>query len=376
MKKLLFTLFLMISLAVTAQESTYEVEVQPTYVPDIPGLPVQRTIKVKQTNQQPQWNYYVPPAQPLDMGKTIAEFMADGEKARSMALANQAERQRQADAAAQRRMEYEKIAVNNPEQDFNRGFREKIKIKEGKKKYTLNFFRPGTWQKQIMDHREFDLFLSRVLSDGTVVKFWIGLVGKDIYKQEHPGILIKNFKNNITDVVSSITITEGINWESNAEGFSVIKKMNKNSSLYLAGAEKEDILYSINGRIRDRAGIKALRSKKLYEDYSEGDDVEVVLIRGSDTIPGLVKLQRREGFYSGDINISTYPGVFFTEKIENEVYGEMQKFLRAKHFVAAGQNVLSVMYEITPKTTDGNLDFEFKRFKKSVVALLNNIKLE
>ena len=127
MKNLLFTLALLISFAGYAQESTYEVEVQPTYVPDTPGLPVKRTIKVKQTNQQPQWNYYVPPAQPLDMGKTIAESMADGEKARSMALANQAERQRQADAAAQRRIEYEKIAVNNPEQDFNRGFFEKRK---------------------------------------------------------------------------------------------------------------------------------------------------------------------------------------------------------------------------------------------------------
>tara|TARA_R110002167_G_scaffold146224_2_gene337465 strand:- start:708 stop:1838 length:1131 start_codon:yes stop_codon:yes gene_type:complete len=376
MKNLLFTLALLISFAGYAQESTYEVEVQPTYVPDTPGLPVKRTIKVKQTNQQPQWNYYVPPAQPLDMGKTIAESMADGEKARSMALANQAERQRQADAAAQRRIEYEKIAVNNPEQDFNRGFFEKIKIKEGKKKYTLNFFRPEAWQKQTMEHPEWDLFLSRVLSDGTIVRFWIGLIGKDIYKLEYPGLAIKKLKNDITDAVSSITITDGVNYENNAEGFSIIKKMKNNSSLYLAGAEKEDIIYSINGRIRDTEGNKAISSKKLYEDYNEGDDVDVVLIRGSDTIPGLVKLQRREGFYSGDINISSYPGVFYTEKVENEVYGEMQKILRGNHYVVAGQNMLIVRYEITPKTTDGNLEFEFKRFKKSVISLLGNIKLE
>ena len=247
MKNLLFTLFLMISLAVTAQESTYEVEVQPTYVPDIPGLPVQRTIKVKQTDIQPQqnYNYYVAP-QPLDMGKTIAESMADGERARSMALANQAERQRQADAAAQRRMEYEKIAVNNPEQDFNRGFFEKIKIKEGKKKYTLNFFRPETWQKQTMDHPQWDLFLSRVLSDGTMVRFWIGLAGKDIYKAEYPGIAIKKIKENRTDAISSITITDGTRTERNEAGFGVIKKMNHFKShmtaLFSAGMSIKKVL--------------------------------------------------------------------------------------------------------------------------------------
>lgn len=376
MKNILFTLAILVSLVGYAQENTYEVEVQPTYVPDVPGIPVKRTVKIKQTNQQPQWNYYVPPAPVVDVGKSVAESAAEGARYRSMALANQAERQRQADAASQRRMQYEKIAVNNPEQDFNRGFFEKIKIKEGKKKYTLNFFRPGTWQKQEMDHPEWDLFLSRVLSDGTVVKFWIGLVGKDIYKREYPGLLIKEFKNNITDAVSSITIFDGIKSDNNSEGFTVIKKMEENSSLYLAGGEKEDIIYSINGSIRDGEGIKALNTKKLYEDYNEGDNVDVVLIRSGDTIPGIVKLQRREGFYSGDINISTFPGVFFTKKDENEVYGEIQKVLTAKHYVAAGQNILYVMYQITPKTTDGNLDFEFKRFKKSVIALLGNIKLE
>jgi len=68
MKNILFTLGFLGFFGVYSQESTYEVEVQPTYVQDVPGLPVKRTIKVTKNNAgtytNPKYSGYVSPNPP------------------------------------------------------------------------------------------------------------------------------------------------------------------------------------------------------------------------------------------------------------------------------------------------------------------------
>ena len=152
----------------------------------------------------------------------------------------------------------------------------------------------------------------------------------------------------------------------------VIKNVPPGSSLDKAGVEVGDRVYSILENIQPIT----IPVTTLYEGLNEGDAVDVVLIRGVDTLPGKINLELRDGWFNGDISISSYPGYFFTLGEVIESYGEKQKILRGNNYAVVGQNLLIVSYEILPKTTDGSLDFEFKRFKKTMINFLNNIKLE
>lgn len=303
---------------------------------------------------------------------------------RANRAASEAQRIQAFQAEEERRLKYEERAVKNPSNDFNRGFYQTFKkIKVGKKRYSIKYFRPETWQ--FVENKSRDLknpflvFLSRQLSDGTTLRCWIDIASSDEiinkYKVNYPGEALKNFIKNV-ETVHKLQYGYGYDLTKRDEnGFLIITEIVPESAMADAGIKKGDVLISIDGIKTNSDNFDSERLSFL-KDKEFGHISIVEVKRDGVVVEGPVKPKIRDGFFKGNINISGGPGYFYSTKLENELYGEKQEFLQIYNVATLGPDLITVNIEIKPKSLEGNLDFEFKRFKRSIITLLNNIQIE
>lgn len=306
---------------------------------------------------------------------------------RALAEANRAlaaERKLKASIEAEeRRLLYEQKAVKNPYADFQKGNYSSIyRIKPDRVKYNLTYFRPNTWN---FDERgtsnqtetpQYNVGLQRELSDGTSIACVIYIHSIDEIKRlgfNTAGALIKNVKEKVQKVNK---LTLGYKYDINKRDENnnlIIQEVVLNSAFDESGIKKGDVLISVNDFNTSQDNFTEI---DVLNGIESGDSVNVEISRDGIVINGPVTPKLRDGFYKGDIRISGNPGYFHTEAVLFDDYGETQKLLRIYNLAVLGTNLLTANFVIKPKTLDGNLDFEFKRFKSSVLGILNSIKID
>ena len=176
---------------------------------------------------------------------------------RANRAASEVQRIQALNAQEQRRLEYEEQAVKNPNKDFNRGFHQTLKkVKIGKKRYSIKYFRPETWgfqenKSKTTNKPPYLVFLGRKLSDDTLLKCWINIISADEVAKQSEGKTADEFMNEFVTQSNNLSkLFFGYRWDpskTDENGFLKILYVHKESAFEDAGIKKGDILISIDG---------------------------------------------------------------------------------------------------------------------------------
>lgn len=260
------------------------------------------------------------------------------------------------------RRNYERNTIKNPENDLRSSacWKINVKVKRKPSKYTVQFLHAPNWVKKKHPNSEMYFTDSRMYADRSRIVFaaynpmpFTDSINETTIRQIPTAYPATDFGFSCTENLQIDFLKMGYPFEEQ-------------------GLKVDDKLIAIDNVV--------IQSKKQLEKqlqlYSVADTVQFIIQRGDKNLAVDINPIKTPANYYGDIEISGFPGYFWTTQQEDFFFGKNERVLQVNSVAFVNGSIFHFLHILDVSEDPKLVDYDFHRFRELILIQLRNIKIK